>query len=100
MAKDWALLTNHGAALLCIAEEPRARMRDIAKRLGITERAVQLIITDLVQARYVTARREGRRNVYEVHPERPFRRHLAGDHTVGEFLAVLSRSDAKASRAA
>ncbi len=100
MASEWTLLTNHGAALLCIAEEPRVRMRDIAERLGITERAVQRIVTDLAKAGYVRPRREGRRNVYELDPGRPFRRHVSPEHTVGELFALLCANGAKPPEAA
>ena len=91
MAAEWTLLTNHGATLLCLADDSRMRMRDIAARLGITERAVQRIIADLVDAGYVESRRVGRRNLYEVDGEKPFRRQVLRDHTVGELTALLSR---------
>jgi DNA-binding transcriptional ArsR family regulator len=96
----WTLLTNHGAVLLCIAEDPTARMRDLAGRLGITERAVQRIVADLVEAGYVSSRREGRRNVYQVHPEMPFRRHISNDHTVAELLKLVSPNGSKRLEAA
>ena len=60
----FSFLTNHGLALLCIAEDPRARMRDIAAAVGITERAAQRIVSDLIDAGYVSRAREGRRNAY------------------------------------
>jgi DNA-binding IclR family transcriptional regulator len=62
----WTFLTNHSHVLLCIAEEPEARMRDVAERVGITERAVQRIIDDLAEAGYLLVQREGRRNHYQV----------------------------------
>ncbi len=95
MATDWTLLTNHGATLLCIAEDPTVRMRDIAARLGITERAVQRIVAELVEAGYVSSRREGRRNVYQLHREMPFRRHVSNDHTVAELLQLVSPNGSK-----
>lgn len=62
----FSFLTNHGLALLCIAHDPRARMRDIADAISITERAAQRIVADLVAAGYVERTREGRRNAYVV----------------------------------
>src|SRR5271165_4959329 len=70
---DWTFLSNHAHVLLCIAQEPGARLRDVAERVGITERAVQRIVADLEEGGYLSREREGRRNHYELHADRPFR---------------------------
>jgi hypothetical protein len=85
----WTFLTNHAHVLVCIAEEPDARGRDIAARVGITERAAQAIVADLVADGYVTRTREGRRNRYEINPDAPLRHPLDAPHTVGELLVTL-----------
>ena len=82
-------MTNHAAVLLCITSDPESRMRDIAERVGITERAAQRIVADLVEEGYVTRRRVGRRNVYEVQPARPMRHRLARHRQVGAFLELM-----------
>ena len=64
--QPFGFLTNHGLALLCIADDPAIRMRDIAAHVDITERAAQRIVADLVQAGYVERERVGRRNTYQV----------------------------------
>ena len=87
----WTFLTNHAHVLMCLADEPDVRGRDIATRVGITERAAQAIVADLVADGYVTRTREGRRNRYEVHPDAPLRHPLDHDHTVGELLVTLGR---------
>lgn len=87
----WTFLTNHGHVLVCIAAEPDVRGRDIAERVGITERAAQSIVADLVAEGYVTRTREGRRNRYQVHPDAPLRHPLEDDHTVGELLTTLGK---------
>lgn len=89
MATTWTFLTNHAQVLLAIAREPTARMRDIADLVGITERAAQRIVTDLVEEGYVDRRRVGRRNEYEVRENTRLRHPLARDHEVGEIIAVL-----------
>ena len=86
----WTFLTNHGHVLVCIAEDAGIRGRDIAARVGITERAAQSIIADLVAEGYVTRTRVGRRNQYEIHPDVPFRHPIEGGHAVGELLASLA----------
>jgi DNA-binding MarR family transcriptional regulator len=82
-------VTNHAAVLLCVASDPEIRTRDIADRVGITERATQRIVADLVAEGYVTRRRVGRRNVYEVEPARLMRHRLARHREVGQFLELM-----------
>ena len=77
--------------MVCLAGEPDIRGRDIAERVGITERAAQAIVADLVEAGYVSRIKEGRRNRYEVNAELPLRHPLEEDHTVGELLVTLGR---------
>jgi DNA-binding IclR family transcriptional regulator len=85
----WTFLTNHAHVLNCIAEDSESRLRDIAERVGITERAAQAIVSDLEKGGYLTRTRVGRRNSYEVHPELPFRHAIERDHQVGELLDLL-----------
>ncbi len=87
---DWTFLTNHAHVLLCIARDPGIRLRDVATRVGITERAAQRIVADLTAAGYLSATREGRRNRYQVHPTLPLRHPLERDHQIGAILAVLT----------
>ncbi len=88
---SWTFLTNHAHVLVCIAENPDIRGREIANEVGISERAVQGIISDLVEAGYVVREREGRRNHYTINPEGGLRHPLEEDHTVGELLTMLGR---------
>jgi DNA-binding IclR family transcriptional regulator len=94
MSREWGFLTNHGRALLCIASDPGARLRDIAAELGITERTAYGIVTDLTEAGYVVKEKEGRRNRYQVQGHLPLRDAVAGDRTVGEVLKALVRPPA------
>lgn len=94
-AKSWRFLTNHAHVFLTIAKDPEVRVRDIADIVGITERAAHSIVQDLVDEGYVTVLKEGRRNVYEVHPELPFRHPQLRDHDVGEIVRLLTRDRKK-----
>jgi DNA-binding Lrp family transcriptional regulator len=85
----WRFVTNHGHVLACIAADPTARLRDIAATVGITERTVAQIVSDLEQAGYLTKTRVGRSNHYEVHGELPLRHPQHRHHTVGELIAFL-----------
>ena len=86
----WTFLTNHGHVLICIARDPGIRGRDIAERVGITERAAQAIIADLVATGYVNRTRIGRRNHYEVNAGLPVRHPLEQPHRIGELLAAFA----------
>ncbi len=90
---DFAFLTNHGKTLLLIAHDRRIRMRDIASRLEITERATQRIVGDLAKAGYVDREREGRRNLYSVRTDAPLGLPLQRDLDIGSLLGILSVAD-------
>ncbi len=85
----WTFLTNHARVLLCIARDPDVRHRDLALQVGITERAAQRIVSDLVEQGYVVRSREGRRNRYAVQDQLPMRHPMDEEHAIGEVLAVM-----------
>jgi Mn-dependent DtxR family transcriptional regulator len=91
-SRVWTFLTNHAHVLICIAEDTSARERDIAGRVGITERAVQRIVTELCDAGYVSKSRQGRRNVYAVHLDRPLRHPVESHCTAAELLDTVRRA--------
>ena len=88
-AVDWKFLSNHAAVLLCIAQEAGIRLREVADRVGITERAVQRIVTDLEEAGYLSRIRRGRRNHYQLHADRPFRHPVAAHRDVSLLLYLM-----------
>lgn len=88
-SKPWSFLTNHTQVLLCIAHEPDARLRDIAETVGITERAVQRIVADLLESGFVTRERVGRRSRYTLNREARMRHPAQYDHEIGEMLDLL-----------
>lgn len=94
---EWTFLTNHAHVLLCVARDPDVRIRDIALAVGITERAAQRIVADLVEAGYLERSREGRRNRYRLDADQPLRHPLEQDHAVGEILRTLMRNSGRRS---
>ena len=94
LVADWTFLTNHAHVLICVAQDHNARLRDVAEQVGITERATQRIVTDLVDAGYLERTREGRRNSYRLNPDLPLRHPLERQHSVGEIIAVLAGAPA------
>jgi predicted transcriptional regulator len=90
---EWTFLTNHTHVLICVQEDPSIRTRDIAVRVGITERAVQRIISDLCEAEYLTRKREGRRNHYAVHAEKPLRHPVEARCFLSGLLKTVEESE-------
>jgi DNA-binding MarR family transcriptional regulator len=88
----FSFLTNHGLVLLCIAHDPRSRMRDIAAIIDITERAAQRIVADLVDAGYIERTRDGRRNVYKVRTDLRIALPNQRDVDLNALLGVLTPS--------
>jgi uncharacterized membrane protein len=87
--RRWDFLTNHAHVLLCVANDPGIRLRDIAEAVGITERGAHKILSDLVDERYVERERVGRRNRYNVRRELHLRHPLVEERKVGDLLGVL-----------
>jgi DNA-binding MarR family transcriptional regulator len=85
----FSFLTNHGAVLLCIADDPEVRIRDIAVTVDITERAAQRIVADLIAHGYVDRIRNGRRNSYTVRTELPVALPAQRDIDLQSLLSVL-----------
>jgi hypothetical protein len=93
--ESWSFLTNHARVLLCIAHDPGARLRDIAASLGITDRAVYGIVTDLTAAGYVVKHRNGRRNLYQIQAHLPLPGPASQEPAIGEVLALLMGNRAR-----
>lgn len=90
--RTWTFLTNHAHVLICIAREPDIRLRDIADRVGITERSTHSTVDDLAEHGYLTKTRVGRRTHYQVHPDFPLRHPVESEHSVAELLGLLAGS--------
>ena len=92
-AANWTFLTNHAQVLLCIARDPGIRLRDIADRVGITERSAYGIVLDLAEAGYIVKEKAGRRNRYQIQAHLPLPEPGNRERTVGQVLALLLGSD-------
>jgi DNA-binding IclR family transcriptional regulator len=88
--KTWTFLTNHAQVLLCLAETPDVRLRDVAEHVGITERATQRILAELIEAGYVKTERIGRRNRYTVDGEHAMRHSAQLGYRIGALLEALT----------
>lgn len=87
----WVFLTNHAHVLLCVARDPEARVRDVAGRVGITERAAQRILGDLLAEGYVSKVKLGRRNRYTVNRKGRLRHPVFRELEIGPLLDILQQ---------
>jgi len=92
-ARDWNFFSNHAHTLICLAQNPRARLRDVAEQVGITERAAIRIVSHLEQAGILTREKEGRRNRYVIHVQENLRHPLESHCSVGSLLSLVLRKD-------
>ncbi|MEW2306017.1 helix-turn-helix domain-containing protein [Streptomyces sp. NPDC006655] len=91
----WTFLTSHARVLAGIADNRDARIRDIAARCRLTERAVQKIIADLEQDGYLSHIRNGRSNQYSIDPSKVLRHPAEAGLTVAALLSMLLRDEAE-----
>jgi DNA-binding MarR family transcriptional regulator len=87
--QGWTFVTNHTQVLLCIARDPDVRLRDVADSVGITERAAQRIVSDLVDAGFLDRERVGRRNRYVINREQAMRHPAQFGQEIGPLLELL-----------
>ncbi|WP_054812610.1 helix-turn-helix transcriptional regulator [Nocardia arizonensis] len=88
-SRGWTFLTNHAHVLVCLSRDGDLTMRELAQAIGITERAVQATVADLVADGYLTRTKNGRRNTYTVHGEGRLRHPLESQHTIDELITAL-----------
>ena len=86
---SWRFLSNHTQVLLCVARDPTVRFRDIAEMVGITERATQRIVADLIDTGYIEREKIGRRNRYHLNTDIKMRHAAQADHEIGELLNLF-----------
>ena len=87
--ESWTFFSNNAHVLVCLTHEPQPTIRQIALRVGITERAVQRILVKMVLAGVASVRKEGRRNYYELNLKQQLRHPLESHKTIGEFLDLI-----------
>ena len=86
---QWTIFSNHAHVLVCIARNPEETVREIARKVGITERAVQRILGDLEEGGVITRERNGRKNSYTLSLDRPLRHPLEANTTIAEVIRVI-----------
>lgn len=91
--ENWTFLSNHSHVLVALSQNPNLSLREVSLLVGITERTVQRIVTDLEEAGYVIKEKVGRNNQYSIKEKIPLRHPLEKHCTVGELLDLIARRD-------
>ena len=87
----WTVFTNHGHVLILLAQDPALVLRQVATRVGITERAVQRIIADLEEAGFLQRERIGRQNRYRILTDQALRHPIESHRTVGDLVGLIHK---------
>ena len=90
LSSSWTYLTNHFHVLLVLFKDPDARIRDMAEQVGITERAVQKILAELVDNQVISIEKVGRRNTYTIDHSMHLKHSLESKHNIGTLLRILA----------
>ena len=86
---QWTFFTNHGHVLICLARNAEQPLREVALKVGITERAVQRIVADLEEGGYLERSRVGRQNLYRIHMQKSLRHSLESHRTIGDLIELV-----------
>ena len=86
---DWTFFSNYAHVLVCLAENPHARLREVADRVGITERTAMRLTTDLDQAGILKRAKQGRRNFYQIDTQEHLRHPIEAHCTVRQLLDMI-----------
>lgn len=92
---SWSFFSNYAHVLVCLAENPNARLRDVAERVGITERTTIRLIGELEDAGILERAKEGRRNHYKINTKAHLRHEIEEHCTVGELLETVLHQQAQ-----
>lgn len=92
----WTFLSNHTHVLVCLADDGALTLKDVAAKVGLTERGVQRIVAELEEAGVLERERDGRRNVYRINGTTPLRHALEAHCQVGALLKLVTGARRKA----
>ena len=88
--ENWTFFSNNAHVLVCLTKTPQPTTREIAVEVGITERAVQRVLSRLIAANVIQVRKTGRRNTYIINAEKRLRHPLESHRTIGEFIKMIN----------
>ena len=86
---NWTFLTNHAHVLICLARDPFVVLKEVAVKVGITERAVQRIVADLEEGGYLVREKDGRRNRYKLTIAKSLRHPIESNCDVKSLVELI-----------
>ena len=89
--KQWTFFSNHGHTIILLHRNPELTVREMATTIGITERALLSILSDLQEYGCVSVKKEGRRNRYKVLGSAKFRHPIEGSVSIASLLQLFSK---------
>ena len=89
---DWTFFSHYAHVLICLADNPRSRLREVAERVGVTERTAMRLIDRLDRAGVIRRTRQGRRNHYEIDPRGDLPHPIEAGCSVEQLLRIVLQS--------
>ena len=88
---NWTFFSNNAHVLVCLTHKPQPTAREIARQVGITERAVQRILSKFMLTGVISMKKVGRRNRYVLNLDQNLRHPLESHKTIGEFVRLIDK---------
>lgn len=87
----WTFFTNHAHILFLVALDPNITVKEIAVKVGITERAAMQILSHLAEDDFIKVTKVGRRNTYKVNSKKHLRHSIEGNCKVEDIIKILKK---------
>ncbi len=88
----WTFFTNHGHVYFLLATQTEITLREVATKVGITERSVLAIVQDLEETGYIKREKIGRSNTYKIVPKKTLRHPLESKVHLRDLVDLIKES--------
>lgn len=89
----WTFFTNYGHILFLVAQNPSIAVKDIASKVGITERAALRILSDLAKDEFINVTKKGRCNSYTVNTDMNLRHEIEQNCKIDDIIKLIKKSN-------
>lgn len=86
---DWNFFTNYGHVIFLLSSNSKITLREVAQKVGITERATQKIISDLVRGGFIKIKKEGRNNTYRIQGKKRLRHDIEKNCRLEDLIKTI-----------
>lgn len=88
----WTFFSNHGHVYFLLATNENIVLREVALRVGVTERSVLGIVQDLENAGYIKREKIGRSNRYRIVPKKTLRHPLESNVQLKDLVKLIEEA--------